>query len=58
MEFLTEDNCFNNERNYIQKIKKRAIKIFKNILPGIQFNDKKYNKKLKHCWYMNRKKYL
>ena len=30
---------------------------FKNILPGIQFNDKKYNKKLKHCWYMNRKKY-
>ena len=20
--------------------------------------DKKYNKKLKHCWYMNRKKYL
>ena len=30
----------------------------KKVLPGIQFNDKKYNKKLKHCWYMNRKKYL
>ena len=29
--------------------------LFKNIISGIQFNDKKYNKKLKHCWYMNRK---
>ena len=25
----------------------------KYIISGIQFNDKKYNKKLKHCWYMN-----
>lgn len=26
MEFLTEDNCFNNERNYIQKIKKEQLR--------------------------------
>ena len=43
---------------YVDANKRKLIIIFKNILPGIQFNDKKYNKKLKHCWYMNRKKYL
>ena len=26
MEFLTEDNCFNNVRNYIQKIKKEQLR--------------------------------
>ena len=26
MEFLTEDNCFNNERNYIKKIKKEQLR--------------------------------
>ena len=32
--------------------------IFENIISGIQFNDKKYNKKLKHCWYMTLKNFI
>ena len=48
----------NSQLNKLKSTRKNETEVFKNILPGIQFNDKKYNKKLKHCWYMNRKKYL
>ena len=41
----------------LPSIKKRVYEFEKDIDVDL-FYDKKYNKKLKHCWYMNRKKYL
>ena len=48
-----KDKYYNNKKDkyYSKKCYDASIKT-------ILKNDKKYNKKLKHCWYMNRKKYL